>query len=127
MVTMIPPGPASHLAAYMKACDCLVIPSRRESIPVVFSEAVQMGIPMLVTDTGDMGTLAREHGLMDPVPPEDIDALARAMRAFADDPAALKRRFDAARPKLLRMFDPEIIVDRFLSVVGPGSSTREAD
>jgi hypothetical protein len=126
-VTMIPRGPASHLAAYMKACDCLVIPSRKESIPVVFSEAIQMGIPMLVTDTGDMGTLAREHGLMDPVPPEDADALARAMRAFADDGAEFKQRFSAARPELLRMFDPEIIVDRFLSTVGGGSSTREAD
>jgi glycosyltransferase involved in cell wall biosynthesis len=117
-VTMVPRGPASRLAAYMKACDCLVIPSRRESIPVVFSEAVEMGIPMLVTDTGDMGTLAREHRLMDPVPTDDVEALANAMRAFADDPPGHKQRFDAARPELLRMFDPEIIVDRFLSAIG---------
>ncbi|HEX7265779.1 MAG TPA: glycosyltransferase, partial [Candidatus Dormibacteraeota bacterium] len=117
----------SHLAAYMKACDCLVIPSRKESIPVVFSEAIQMGIPMLVTDTGDMGTLAREHGLMDPVPPEDIDALATAMRAFAGDTAEFKRRFSAARPELLRMFDPETVVDRFLSAVAGVSPKREAD
>jgi glycosyltransferase involved in cell wall biosynthesis len=127
MVTMIPRGPAGHLAAYIKACDCLVIPSRQESIPVVFSEAIQMGIPMLVTDTGDMGTLAREHGLMDPVPPEDADALASAMRAFADDSAEFKRLFSAARTELLRMFDPEMIVDRFLAAVSEGSSPREAD
>jgi glycosyltransferase involved in cell wall biosynthesis len=127
MVTMIPRGPASHLAAYMRVCDCLVIPSRKESIPVVFSEAIQVGIPMLVTDTGDMGTLAREHGLMDPVPAEDADALAGAMRAFADDSAEFERRFSAARPELLRMFDPETIVDRFLSAVGEVSQTREAE
>jgi glycosyltransferase involved in cell wall biosynthesis len=118
MVTMIPRGPASLIAAYMEACDCLVIPSRRESIPVVFSEAVQMGLPMLVTDTGDIGTLAREHELMDPVPTEDVEALARAMRAFADDPARHKRRFDAARPELLRIFDPESIADQFLAAIG---------
>jgi glycosyltransferase involved in cell wall biosynthesis len=86
-----------------------------------------MGIPMLVTDTGDMGTLAREHGLMDPVPAEDADALAGAMRAFADDSAEFERRFSAARPELLRMFDPETIVDRFLSAVGEVSQTREAE
>jgi glycosyltransferase involved in cell wall biosynthesis len=118
VVTLVPRGPAAQLVAYMKACDCLVIPSRKESIPVVFSEALQAGIPLLVTDTGDMGTLAREHRLMDPVPPADAEALARAMRAFASDPAAHRERFEAARPDLLRIFDPEAIADHFLSAVG---------
>jgi glycosyltransferase involved in cell wall biosynthesis len=118
VVTVVPRGPASQLVAYMKACDCLVIPSRKESIPVVFSEALQAGIPLLVTDTGDMGTLAREHGLAPPVPVADPAALAEAMRAFAADPEGHRQRFEAARPKLLEIFDPEAIADHFLSAVG---------
>lgn len=118
VVTVLPRGPASQLVAYMKACDCLVIPSRKESIPVVFSEALQAGIPLLVTDTGDMGTLARAHHLTPPVPADDAAALAEAMRTFAADPAAHRLRFDAARPELLKIFDQEAIADHFLSAVG---------
>jgi glycosyltransferase involved in cell wall biosynthesis len=118
IVTMVPRGSASQLVAYMAACDCLVIPSRKESIPVVFSEALQVGIPLLVTDAGDMGTLARAHRLATPVPVDDPVMLADAMRAFASDPGAERQRFEAARPDLLRIFDPEAIADRFLSAIG---------
>ncbi|HXM72004.1 MAG TPA: glycosyltransferase [Candidatus Dormibacteraeota bacterium] len=118
MVTMVPRGPATQLVAYMRACDCLVIPSRKESIPVVFSEALQAGIPLLMTDTGDLGTLAREHHLMHPVPAGDPAALAEAMRTFAVDPAAHRQRFEAARAELLKIFDVEAIADHFLSAVG---------
>ena len=118
MVTVLPSVSSSQLPAYMEACDCLVIPSRKESIPVVFSEALHAGIPVLMTDAGDMGRLAREHRLMEPPPPSDPVALAEAMRAFAADPAAHKRRFEEARPGLLKIFDLDAIADHFLSAVG---------
>jgi len=115
MVTMLPPATTATVASYLASCDCLVIPSRSESLPVVFTEAVQAGIPLLVTDAGDMGRLARRYGLVPPVPPEDPDALAAAMRAFAADPAGQRRRFDEARPALLELFDLDAGVDRFLA------------
>jgi glycosyltransferase involved in cell wall biosynthesis len=118
VVTMVPPAPTDLVADYLSSCDCLVIPSRSESLPVVFSEAVQAGIPLLVTDVGDMGTIARRHGLMPPVPPEDAVALAEAMRAFAADPAGQRRRFEEARPELRRLFDLEAAADRFLAAFG---------
>lgn len=67
----------------LKACDCLVIPSRNESIPVVLSDAMQMGRPVIVTDVGDMVRLLREHPAGLVVPPEDPQALCRAMREMA--------------------------------------------
>jgi glycosyltransferase involved in cell wall biosynthesis len=45
--------PATVLG-YMAACDVVVIPSRSESIPLVCSEALQMGRPLIVTDVGDV-------------------------------------------------------------------------
>ncbi len=114
-VTIVPPSPTEVVAAYLRACDCLVIPSRQESLPVVFSEAVQSGSPVLVTDAGDLGRLAAEHGLMSPVPPGDAAALAAALRAFAADPAAWRRRFDDARPRLLELFDIDAGADRLLT------------
>ena len=118
VVTMVASPPNDVVAAYLGSCDCLVIPSRSESLPVVFSEAVEAGLPLLVTDVGDMGRLARKHGLTRPVAPEDPAALAEAMLAFAADPAGHRRRFDAARPSLLDLFDLDAGVGRFLATFG---------
>jgi glycosyltransferase involved in cell wall biosynthesis len=112
--------PAGVVAAYMSACDCLVIPSRMESIPIVFSEALQAGIPMLLTDVGDMGQLAREHGLADPVPAADPAALASAMEGFARDRERHVSSYKKARERLLAIFDLGATADRFLATVaGP--------
>jgi len=91
--------------SYLDACDCLVISSRMESIPVVLSDALQMGKPVIVTDVGDMGTLLREHPAGLVVPPDDSVALARAMADMSSRPhedlaphiAALARKFDISR------------------------------
>lgn len=39
----------------------LVIPSRIESIPVVFSDALQAGVPVITTPVGDLPRLIREY------------------------------------------------------------------
>jgi glycosyltransferase involved in cell wall biosynthesis len=109
--------PGNVIAGYMSACDCLVIPSRMESIPIVFSEALQAGIPMLVTDVGDMGQLARDHGLADPVPAADPVALAAAMEGFARDHDLHVRSYRKARERLLAIFDLGATADRYLETV----------
>ena len=112
---MVPSPPNDVVSSYLASCDCLVIPSRSESLPVVFAEAVQAGIPLLVTDVGDMGMLARRHNLMPPVPAGDAAALAAAMRTFAADHAVQRRRFEAARPQLIELFDLDAGAERFLA------------
>ncbi len=47
--------------AYMQECDCLIIPSRKESIPYVFSEALRSKLPILSTEAGDMGYLIKRY------------------------------------------------------------------
>ena len=111
-VVLLPPAGAAQIAADLAACDCMVIPSRSESIPVVFSEALNAGTPMIVTDVGDMGRLARENGLAGPVPAGDPEALAIAMADFAADVDGHRRRFEAARTKLREVFDVEAIARR---------------
>jgi glycosyltransferase involved in cell wall biosynthesis len=97
------------------ACDCVVIPSRSESIPLVLSEALQAGKALLVTDVGDMGKLVRSHGLGEVVPKEDARALAAALRRYIERPWALpeagRKRildelmFDSAVPRLVRRLE----------------------
>jgi glycosyltransferase involved in cell wall biosynthesis len=91
--------------SYLYACDCVVIPSRMESIPVVFSDAVQMGKPLIVTDVGDMGRLLRWHPAGLVTPPENSQALCRAMMTMARQDRTmyiphieqLARQFDVSR------------------------------
>lgn len=70
---------AAQVAGLLAAGDAVAISSRSESIPLVFSEALQMGAPLAVTDVGDMGVLVRQHGLGLVAPPEDPVAFARAL------------------------------------------------
>jgi glycosyltransferase involved in cell wall biosynthesis len=101
----------------MAACDCLVIPSRNESIPIVFSEALQAGLPMLVTDVGDMGELARRHGLAAPITPSDAGALASAMARFIEDRDDQERAYEKARSRLLDIFDVGAAADLYLAAI----------
>ena len=67
-------------AAYLRACDALVIPSRIESIPVVLSDGVQSGIPIVATDVGDQGRLVRQYQLGEVVAPKSAAAIAEGIQ-----------------------------------------------
>jgi glycosyltransferase involved in cell wall biosynthesis len=82
-VTVVGFANEQTVVSYLDACDCLVIPSRMESIPVILSDAIQMGKPVIVSDVGDMGKLLRRHPAGLVVPPEDSRALAKAMQDIA--------------------------------------------
>jgi glycosyltransferase involved in cell wall biosynthesis len=95
-----------HLAGYadlgtvvgcMRACDWLVIPSRIESIPLIFVDALQMRLPVIATEVGDLGELVRRFGVGKVIPPADPRALAAAMReAIAQPRAAFANVWEAA-------------------------------
>ncbi len=119
-VAFLSSQPGDVIAGYMSACDCLVVPSRNESIPIVFSEALQAGLPLLVTDVGDMGDLARRHGLAAPVRPDDAAALAAAMGAFIQDRDGQVSRYEKARTELLGIFDVGATADSYLATLESG-------
>jgi len=104
------------LALHYKACDCVVIPSRSESIPLVFSEALRFNKKLIVTDVGDMGLLGRRYGVAGVVPPEDPVALKEMMKRM------IKRKDHegghdevAKREELKHLFNIETSVERFLA------------
>jgi glycosyltransferase involved in cell wall biosynthesis len=104
------------LGLYYKSCDCVVIPSRSESIPLVFSEALRFNKKVIVTDVGDMGMLGRQYGVAGVVPPEDPIALKEMMKGKIecadqkDDREAVARR-----EELKHLFNIETSVERFLA------------
>jgi len=104
------------LARQYGSCDCVVIPSRSESIPLVFSEALQFNKEMIVTDVGDMGTLGRRYGVASVVPPEDPLALKEMMKGRIESrDKKTDGEGEVKRAELRRFFDIETSVERFLA------------
>lgn len=104
-----------ELARLYDSSDCIVIPSKSESIPMVFSEALKFGKKMIVTDVGDMGKLGRRYGVASVVPPKKAKALEEAMKRMVEGrnqkPEGMEKEKQEA---LKRRFHIETSVERFL-------------
>jgi glycosyltransferase involved in cell wall biosynthesis len=91
------------------AGDLFVLPSRFEGMPLALLEALEAGLPCLVTDVGENAALV-EHGTTGwVVPPGDPAALADALRRLLDDPAGLRRMREAARRRAGAHGDREMV------------------
>ena len=104
------------LASLYESSDCVVIPSRSESIPLVFSEALRFNKELIVTDVGDMGMLGRQYGVARVIPPTNVMALKEVMKESADlKDNGNRARNEARREELKQLFDIETSVERFLA------------
>jgi glycosyltransferase involved in cell wall biosynthesis len=109
------------LASLYISSDCVVIPSRSESIPLVFSEGLSFNKDFIVTDVGDMGMLGRQYEVAWVVPPEDPEALEEMMRKRAglrghgQNGGSQMIGGSEKRAELKRLFDIETSVERFLA------------
>jgi glycosyltransferase involved in cell wall biosynthesis len=106
--------PDDRLFDQYSRADCVVIPSRSESIPVVLSEALQFNKPMIVTDVGDMGMLGRRYGIARVVEKENVDALAHEMRDFINKPFQINPQ---KRNELLSMLMMENSMQKILNII----------
>ena len=97
----------------MRRASCVLIPSHSDSIPLVLTEAVSSGTPVIATDVGDMGYLVRKFNLGRVVPPHDPNNLAQAMFDFMQE----KRNYDPASSGLLDLLDVNRAANDFLKVI----------
>ncbi|HMK52861.1 MAG TPA: glycosyltransferase family 4 protein [Thermodesulfobacteriota bacterium] len=107
--------PDEMLASLYERSDCVVIPSRSESIPLVFSEALRFNKNLIVSDVGDMGMLGRQYGVAWVTPSENVMALKEMMKRRAEFKENEKEEKDEEKKEeLRRLFDIEASVERFL-------------
>ena len=90
------PGEAADLAPFYREADIFVLASRHEGYGMVLAEAMQQGLPIIATSAGAIPeAVPPGAGIL--VPPEDVEALAAALRRLIGDPAERQRYAAAAR------------------------------
>ncbi|ALK09082.1 glycosyltransferase [Blastochloris viridis] len=101
--------PAREAFAYGRV---LCMPSRAESLPYVVLEAAAAGLPLVATRVGGMAEIFGEasHRL---VPPDDVAALAQALRAAATQPNVATTA--ALRERVRRHFSVSAMADGVLA------------
>jgi glycosyltransferase involved in cell wall biosynthesis len=85
---------ADELPRSYRAADVVCLPSWHEGLPMALLEAMAFGVPIVATRAGGIGDLVvhGSTGLL--VEPGDVEALAGAIRALAED-SDLRRRMGA--------------------------------
>lgn len=104
-------GSVNPAAPLFRAFDLFVLSSRTEGTPIVLFEAMAAGVPSVVTTVGGVPDVVGEDGALQ-APPLDPEALASAVRASLDDPAAAQARAQAALHRLSLEFGADLWLDR---------------
>jgi glycosyltransferase involved in cell wall biosynthesis len=89
-------GQRDDVAALLRLCAVVVLPSRQEAFGRVLIEAMAAGVPVVATHVGGIPEVAIDGLTALLVPPEDPDALAVAIALTLTDQAATAARVEAA-------------------------------
>jgi glycosyltransferase involved in cell wall biosynthesis len=118
------PGVVKDPERWMTRCSVFVLSSRYEGFPNVLLEAMAMGCPVIATDC-DSGpreiVRSEENGLL--VPPEDVGALAAAIRRFLGD-AELRQRLGGAALAVRQRFAKDAILRQWYELIGETTRHR---
>ncbi len=109
-------GERSDVSAVLAASDLFTLASRTEGLSRSILEAMAAGLPAVVTRVGGNPELVAdgESGLL--VPPNDVAALAQALRTLAED-GGLRSRFGAAaRQRVEAEFSLDRMAERYLAL-----------
>jgi glycosyltransferase involved in cell wall biosynthesis len=106
----------AELEALHGTADVFVLASRFEGYGMAFASAIAHGLPVIGTTAGAIPeTIPDGAGLL--VPPDDLDALAAALRTLIGDAAARARLTQAARAAAARLPTWRQSAERFVHAV----------
>jgi glycosyltransferase involved in cell wall biosynthesis len=103
-------GFVNDTAAYYRAMNVLVLPTRREGFPNVVLEAAASGVPVVTTAcTGARDSVVPEvTGLL--IPPGSPEAISEAVLRIVRDPQCRRRMGHAARSWVLEHYPEDRVV-----------------
>ena len=109
-------GHVSDMPALLATVHVVALPSYREGLPTILTEAAACSLPLITTNMPgcrDVVTHAVD-GLLIPV--RDAEALAQAIARLDDDPVLAARLGAAARAKALELFEEQIVIKSTMAV-----------
>jgi glycosyltransferase involved in cell wall biosynthesis len=103
-------GPSDYAVDELDAADVVALTSLWEAIPLVVTEAMQLGRPVVATDVGIVSTVIEDRVDGRVVPVGDVDAVAEALSDVLsrDDLEEMGRR---ARTAVTALVDPARLTD----------------
>jgi len=111
------PGDQRDVLPWLQAFDIFALPSyANEGVPQALVQAMLTGLPCVTTATGAIGEAAIDGETALVVPPQDVYALAEAIRLLAAEPGLRARLGAAARAHCARQFGYDAMLDRMEAV-----------
>ncbi len=109
------PGFVGDRNAIYRDLDIVVAPAVQEGFGMTVIEAGAHGLPVVAARSGAFPEVVQDGktGLL--VPPDDADALAKALAVLIDDAAWRRRLGEAARRHVAASFTVEQMADRFIA------------
>lgn len=104
---------ASEVADLLGTAHVLTLPSRYEGQPMAILEAMARGLCVVASAVGGIPELIEDGASGVLVPPDDVDALATALRTVISDRKMREGLGDAALDRARHTFDVDVIWRRF--------------
>jgi glycosyltransferase involved in cell wall biosynthesis len=101
------------VADVLRGLDVFVLPSRGEGVSNTILEAMATGLPVVATRVGANADLVADAATGRIVPPNDGDALAAAIVAYAGDAARAREHGRAGRARAEQHFSLDRMVERY--------------
>ena len=103
----------AEVADLLATAHVLTLPSRYEGQPMAVLEAMARGLCVVASAVGGIPNLIEDGTSGVLVPPDDVDALATALRTVISDREMQRRLGDAALGRARQTFDVDVIWRRF--------------
>ncbi|OGE36506.1 hypothetical protein A3A14_01045 [Candidatus Daviesbacteria bacterium RIFCSPLOWO2_01_FULL_43_38] len=97
--------------------DWLVIPSRSDSIPLVFSEGTKAGLPMIVAEVGDMVELVKDYKVGLSFPKENSKKLAEILRDVIVKGRVETEKYRDSVSKVAQLFDVNSSAEKLAKMI----------
>lgn len=114
------PGERRDVAELMRAMDVFVLPSLAEGVSNTILEAMATGLPVIATAVGGNPELVDDGRTGRVVPPDDVAAMAGAMRQLVEDADLRLAMGRAARAEIEQRFSLQAMVQAYRKVYDLG-------